>query len=270
MFYRAIPTFLLLASLRPAWAHPEHLQRRNAAPEPAPVPNPVLQVRAVTINTFDYIPTNGPLTWHEAHNNLKCKEGRHQSPILLGSGFHQTAVGALTYTGGETEGELENRGSAIEVVHAVGSVSFGGSTYTLDSLHLHTPSEHRVNEEYYPVEMHMVHRNSAGKSIVLGFLFQLSTSTSSGFVRAALANINRVASPGTSTPTGPLNLEEIVEYVRTKHFYEYSGSLTTPPCTEGITWMVGTEPLSLDVNTYNSLKATVKYNSRITQSAPGQ
>ena len=269
MLYQAIRSLLLISSLRTVLAHPEPVEVREGSAS-APVSDVILQARAVTVNTFDYTPTNGPLTWHKTQGNEKCRDGNHQSPILLGSGIRQTAIGALTYSGGSTEGELENRGTAIEVVRATGSVRFAGSTYNLDNFHFHTPSEHRINKEYYPVEMHMVHKNGAGKNLVLGFVFQLSTTTSSQFARDALRNIGRIATAGSSTATGPLNLEEIVGYVRSKQFYEYDGSLTTPPCTEGIKWFVGTEPLSLDVNTYNTLKATVKYNSRIIQNTPGQ
>ena len=270
MFFRSITNVLFIASLRTAWAHPESLESRKAALEPVSDPDFALQSRAVTINTFDYTPTNGPLTWHKVNGNEKCGRGTNQSPILLDSASRQTAVGALTYSGGNTEGELENRGTAIEVVHANGSVRFAGADYALDNFHFHTPSEHRVNKEYYPLEMHMVHKTSAGKALVLGFLFQLSTTSSSPFLRDSLRNLNQVTRPGSAIGTGPMNLTGIANYVSTKRFYEYDGSLTTPPCTEGIKFMIGTEPLSLDVTTYNTLKSIVKFNSRIAQNAPGQ
>ena len=227
------------------------------------------QVSQVTVNTFDYVPTNGPLTWFKLPNSGKCKTGRSQSPILLDSGINQTSAGSLSFTATESEGTLENRGTAIEVVDVEGSLDYAGRTYELDNFHFHTPSEHRISKEHYPVEMHMVHKDTSGQIIVLGFVMQLSATRSSVLPQVALANVSQV-SAGQSIMTGPLDFSEIIDYVRTKRFYQYGGSLTTPPCTEGVQWLVGTKPLSLDVGTYNALKAAVKFNSRIIQNSPGQ
>ena len=232
-------------------------------------PSPVLKARDVTINTFDYVPTNGPLTWFQLPNSRLCRDGTRQSPILLDSGISQTNVGSLSFSATTAGGKLENRGTAIEVVDLEGTLRYAGQNYKLQNFHFHTPSEHRLNKEHYPVEMHMVHQDTYGKIVVLGFFIQLSTTRTSTLPRVALAKVSQL-SPGQSTTTDPLDFGEIVEYVRTKRFYQYSGSLTTPPCTEGVQWLVGNEPLYLDVGTYNALKAAVKFNSRIIQNAPGQ
>jgi carbonic anhydrase len=264
LFHRTLPA-LLLASCHYAWGSPEPLDRRGASAEP----NSELNARQVTINTFDYIPTNGPLTWFTLPNSRLCKEGRNQSPILLGSNIGQTSAGSLSFKAANSAGKLENKGTAIEVVDVEGSLLYQGRTYQLVNFHFHTPSEHRINKEHYPVEMHMVHQDSSGKTAVLGFVIQLSTTRYSALPYVALRKVSQIA-PGQTTTTSQLNFAEIIEYVKTKRFYRYSGSLTTPPCAEGLQWFVGTEPLYLDVATYNALKAAVKFNSRIIQNEPGQ
>jgi carbonic anhydrase len=264
LFHQTLPVFLL-ASCHHAWGSPEPLGRRGASAEP----NSKLNARQVAINTFDYTPTNGPLTWFTLPNSQLCKQGRFQSPILLDSSIGQTTTGTLNLRVTNSVGKLENKGSAIEVVDVEGSLMYQGRPYKLVNFHFHTPSEHRINKEHYPVEMHMVHQDATGKIAVLGFVIQLCTTRYSALPYVALRKVSQIA-PGQTITTDPLNFAEIIEYVRTKRFYQYSGSLTTPPCSEGLSWFVGTEPLYLDVGTYNALKAAVKYNSRIIQNAPGQ
>jgi carbonic anhydrase len=264
LFHQSLPVFLL-ASCHHAWGAPEPLGHRGASAEP----NSQLNARQVAINTFDYTPTNGPLTWFTLPNSQLCKQGRFQSPILLDSSIGRTTTGALNLRVTNSVGKLENKGTAIEVVDVEGSLMYEGRTYKLVNFHFHTPSEHRINKEHYPVEMHMVHQNASGGTAVLGFVIQLSTTRYSALPYVALRKVSQIA-PGQTITTDQLNFAEIIEYVRTKLFYRYGGSLTTPPCSEGLLWFVGPDPLYLDVGTYNALKAAVKFNSRIIQNAPGK
>ncbi len=265
MLYQGPLLALLLASCQCALGNPTPLDDREADAEPSPV----LEARQVTINTFDYVPTNGPLTWHKTAASPQCKDGIHQSPVMLDSHIGQTSIGALSFTGTDSVGKLEHRGTAIEVVGVRGSLRYAGHTYHLENLHFHTPSEHRIHKEHYPIEMHMVHQDSTGKTVVLGFVIQLSTSGYSALPQVALAKVGQIT-PGRSILTNTLHFGGISNYVQNNRFYHYSGSLTTPPCKQGVEWLVGTQPLHLDVHTYNALKHAVKYNSRIIQNAPGQ
>ena len=264
LFYRTVLAALLTLG-HFARGFPEPLDRREASAEPASQ----LNARQVAVNTFDYTPTNGPLTWFTLPNSRLCREGKNQSPILLDSSIGLTSAGALSFKATNSEGKLENKGTAIEVVDVEGSLVYQGLTYKLINFHFHTPSEHRINKEHYPVEMHMVHQDKSGKTAVLGFVIQLSTTRYSALPYVALQKVSQIG-PGQTTTTSRLDFTEIIDYVKTKRFYQYGGSLTTPPCSEGLRWFVGTEPLYLDVGTYNALKAAVKYNSRIIQNAPGK
>jgi carbonic anhydrase len=229
----------------------------------------------VPVNNFSYTPSNGPLNWHETvPNSQLCKTGRNQTPILLDSTISQTSPGALVYTPGNQEEPLlfENLGTTVEVRNAKVTLQALGTQYTMQNYHFHTPSEHRINLEYSPVELHMVFRNANGGFLVIGINIELVPLPAifSGFVQSALSRVSCIATPGTAVeiPTPPF--QEIATYVRNNRFYQYDGSLTTPPCSEGLKWFVGAEKLKLDVGTFNELKRVVKFNSRFTQSRPGQ
>ncbi|KAG6919150.1 hypothetical protein DXG01_008957 [Tephrocybe rancida] len=78
------------------------------------------------------------------------------------------------------------------------------------------------------------------------------------------------ASPTSPAITGNLAFQPIIKHITTQGLYRYGGSLTTPPCTEGITWLVSGVPLDVDVATFNTFKKVIKFNSRYTQNTPGQ
>ena len=230
-----------------------------------------LAVRA-PVSTFGYGPTDGPLTWFRLPGSQLCSKGRHQSPILLGSSISQTTRGSLSIDiqSPPKSLKLENIGTGVEVRELNGTLSALGRSWALQNYHFHTPSEHRVDLEYSPIEMHLVFQDASGNLAVLGFLIELSNGKAFDFAQDTLRKVSSISQPGSETEIGPLNFREIVSFVRQTTFYQYDGSLTTPPCSEGVKWFVSTEKVFLDVKTYNDLKAVVNYNSRIIQNAPGQ
>lgn len=82
-----------------------------------------------------------------------------------------------------------------------------------------------------------------------------------------ISHINKIRKPGTSTEIAHLDLSPIKSAVKKMRFFRYQGSLTTPPCTEGVTFLVASDPLPLSVEKYKCLKTVVGYNSRFTQNA---
>lgn len=163
---------------------------------------------------------------------------------------------------------LENLGTTLEVP-VTGKTTVAGVEYRLKQFHFHTPSEHRIFEEYYPLEMHMVHESADGKILVLGITFQMSQSTTDLLTSVFIA-INAARNPGSWAPTGPLNFGPLINHLTTTPLYRYSGSLTTPPCKEGVTFLITERPLPLNVQTFNAVKSVMKFNSRYTQDTLGQ
>lgn len=101
--------------------------------------------------------------------------------------------------------------------------------------------------------------------------FQLSEDgKTTELLTAVTEKLSEIATPGTVTETGPLDFAPLIDHLQTTPLFQYQGSLTTPPCAEGLTFLVTEQALPLDVKTYNAIKSVVKFNSRYTQNALGE
>jgi carbonic anhydrase len=114
----------------------------------------------VKANAFNYTDLGGPLNWYGLNTtaNSACSKGSHQSPIdIMTQDIEYTSNGSTKFEVPSVYGaRFENLGSGLEVVMANGSLTANGTTFPLAQFHFHTPSEHRVNEEYFPMECHFV------------------------------------------------------------------------------------------------------------------
>ncbi|KAF9634722.1 hypothetical protein BFW01_g5617 [Lasiodiplodia theobromae] len=228
----------------------------------------------VEVSNFGYTGLTGPLNWHniEADNEL-CNTGSNQSPINIDDTVALATEAPSIDIANVEAAEFENLGTTLETI-VNGTTTLGGQDFSLAQFHLHTPSEHRIGDEYFPLEMHMVHEaaDDSGKIVVLAVLFQLSDDGTTGtdLLSAATAHIDDVVEPGTVTETAALDFAPLVEHLTTTPLLNYTGSLTTPPCSEDVTFFVTQQPMPLDVATYNKVKRVIKFNSRFTQNSLGQ
>jgi carbonic anhydrase len=226
---------------------------------------------SVPISTFGYTGLVGPFNWVglDAANSA-CSTSSLQSPINLNS----TSAKKLSTTptvalNNVDSAEFENLGSTIEVL-ATGTTTIDNKTFNLAQFHFHSPSEHRIDEEYFPLEMHMVHEAADGSIAVIAMLFDMSAANSTELLKAVVENIDQIQTPGTKTETGALNFDELTAHINSVPLLTYTGSLTTPPCAEGLTFIVPQVAMPLDVDTFNKIKTTVKFNARYTQNDVGQ
>jgi carbonic anhydrase len=180
-----------------------------------------------------------------------CSSGTQQSPIDLTA----PSVIGLTNLGfnyGPTNGTVVNNGHTIQVnLEAGNSVVLDGKTYGLAQFHFHLPSEHTVDGAPAPLEVHLVHKDASGNLAVIGVFIE------QGAANAVLAPVwagipttagGEYALPARFDPTGLLPGDRQV--------WRYDGSLTTPPCSEGVEWNVmhGTISLSAEqITTFSSL-----------------
>jgi len=203
-----------------------------------------------------------------------CSTGKAQSPININTSatacvrrgedvsrqfridFHYAEhVGNLT---------LVNNGNTIKVKGDVGFVTIGGCNpcngqeYRVKQFHFHTPGEHTVNANpaanktgAYAMELHIYHQKvgSTGLKDLVGVAVQLYVQPDGGFPNSFLDSINWNNLPKTkgqaTALTGGVNLHKLHESLHKAEYYTYQGSLTTPPCTEGVQWFVMKTPLGI-------------------------
>ena len=131
---------------------------------------------------------------------------------------------------------LTNTGEFVKVSYEdAGGILLDGHTYQLTEAHTHNPSEHTLNGESFALEMHLVHKRESGEIAVVGILYRL------GEPNPAIQSIIDAAPKQDETikPTSPI---EPSDYLPAGHgYYAYTGSLTTPPYTEGVQWRVLSE-----------------------------
>lgn len=239
---------------------------------------------------FDYGTSAGPLLWHSLEEaNSLCALGMEQSPIDVDPS-QLTAVngGALQFQIADVpEGaEIENLGTTLEVFPPNGSIVLNNVTYTLLQFHFHTPSEHRLLGEYYPMEVHFVFQSPRKSSIfraevaadkisedtlaVVGFVIEVAafSDNTSPLLSAVFQNVDEVSQVEAIGTTGPLAFASLMGHLSLSEVYQYGGSLTTPPCSEEVSWNVVREPIYIPVSTYRQVKNIIKFNSRYTQAAP--
>ncbi|GKT52168.1 carbonic anhydrase [Colletotrichum spaethianum] len=225
--------------------------------------------------TFGFDGLNGPLNWLSlSASNEACALGKNQSPInVQESNTKQVQGSTITFSPEQhPEGaQLENLNGFLEV-RANGTMQNGGKTYSLRQFHFHTPSEHRINGEHFPLEVHFVWEAQVGNGsslAVVGFPIEVAE-TSNPLLASVFANIEQVTAVGSHAATGPLDFTSLSEHLSKNTIYQYSGSLTTPPCTEAIAWNVVGIPIPIDIATYLKTKSIMKYNARYTQNNPGE
>src|SRR5436190_18178761 len=111
----------------------------------------------IKLPNFDYGTIRGPVNWHYiAPENKLCATGRAQSPININQSIPLEDPGLVTMDVPVQTAKFENLGTTVEVVIKGKSV-INCKTFELAQFHFHTPSEHRINGKYFPVEVHMVH-----------------------------------------------------------------------------------------------------------------
>uniref|UniRef100_A0A0E0LVT1 Carbonic anhydrase n=1 Tax=Oryza punctata TaxID=4537 RepID=A0A0E0LVT1_ORYPU len=191
---------------------------------------------------FGYIPDteNGPRNWSSLNTSwAKCNKGGMQSPIDL---THESVkpmhnLGYLDYSYRPAEASMVNRGHDIEVkfMGNTGRVVINRKAYQLKQLHWHSPSEHAVNGRRYDMELHLVHDDENNNTAVIGILYLIGNPdafllTLEPFIRRIADTKDKSEQIGVVDPQLVKNRDAV--------YYRYMGSLTTPPCMEGVIWTI--------------------------------
>lgn len=122
----------------------------------------------VKVSSFGYTGLLGPLNWAGlAPENSACATSTNQSPVNIDNTISLATEAPVIVIPSVKAAEFENLGSTIEVI-VNGTTTFAGTEFELRQFHFHTPSEHRIAEEYFPLEVHMVHEAAGTLPCLLG------------------------------------------------------------------------------------------------------
>lgn len=168
-----------------------------------------------------------------------CATGEQQSPIDL-AGADEADLVDLELDYRSSSATVADTGHSVQTtVEDGGTMTRDGETYTLRQFHVHTPSEHLVAGAPYAAELHLVHESEDGELAVLGVLVE--EGPAHPILADVLAHVPGAGADASPT-TRPVDVAALLPTdLRT---FRYDGSLTTPPCSEGVAWSVLREPVT--------------------------
>lgn len=180
---------------------------------------------------------HGPAHWGEVA--ATCRIGQQQSPVNIHTQkAKKGTLPALAVHWDKATGEVVNNGHTIQVNLTPGSyLELDGTRYDLAQFHFHTPSEHQLNGKSGPLEIHFVHKTAEGKLAVVGVM--VKTGAESAPLKPLFANL-----PATQEVKNQLEVDPAALLPAKLEYFTYQGSLTTPPCSEGVRWMVLETPIA--------------------------
>ena len=188
---------------------------------------------------WGYSGKTGPNHWAEV--SPVCKSGHAQSPINI-THAEQKDLPTLEFSYHPAALNVIDNGHTVQVNYAPGStLKIGDKTYELVQFHFHHKSETAIHGKHSPMEAHLVHKDKDGNLAVVAVLLQEGEANPA--VATTWSNI-----PGEKEKAvSPEGVEiQAVQLLPANHrYYTFSGSLTTPPCTENVTWMVMVEPVTV-------------------------
>lgn len=153
---------------------------------------------------------------------------------------------------------VNDTGNSIYAEGTTGNLAFFDETYKIQmynvlQFHIHAPSEHTIDGKHYDLELHIVHQNTRDSNLaVLGVFFDRSVGTKDNdFLTNLIANSTSGNSTSKYWKVGTLPLMNLVTNLDSEKIYHYQGSLTTPPCTETVSWIVVDDPQPISQNQLN-------------------
>ncbi|KAI8903618.1 alpha carbonic anhydrase, partial [Gorgonomyces haynaldii] len=232
----------------------------------APEATAILQKRGLE---FGYEGKLGAQFWGDLDPSyVTCKAGKHQSPVNFDDlqVFTAKKPHTLDWKAQVRNGNFTHNGHTIQVNVPADSgftLSTGGKDgYVLKQFHFHTPSEHHLEERAYDMEAHFVHVNAENQIAVFGVWFEVSDRPS--------RFLDSVLSSGVPKKDHPVTVAQVDfdslkrDLANVTEFFSYSGSLTTPPCTEGVQWTVANIRLPFSIEQKNLIQSVMPFNSRFT------
>jgi carbonic anhydrase len=218
---------------------------------------------------WSYEGATGPDHWSELKPEYAlAKDGKRQSPIDIDVAAAVTAEQApIEVSYDPATLEIFNNGHTIEDnYHDGGKITIDGHEYALAQFHFHSPSEHTINGAHFPMEMHLVHKDADGNLAVVGVMI------AEGRTNEVFARVGHYAptEPGRAEHVDGIEIDATELLPESLASYRYSGSLTTPPCSEDVRWLLLKTPIEASQEQITRFREIYFGNNRPTQPLHGR
>jgi len=215
---------------------------------------------------FTVYPYIQPQLWGHSYEGWEKCAGQSQSPINLENATRQTGRLRENYQRAKNLRVL-NDGHSLKVRGLFGTLRVGCCEIPSIQFHFHTPSEHQVNGKPYDMEMHIVHSGGAGGTAVVGIFFKVGSVENQCLKSVFWAPAPRA---GCDKFIGDIDISCFFDKQWDGQFFQYTGSLTTPPCTEGVQWYVRKTPIIISRAQLDVLQTRYIMNARPVQPLNGR
>ncbi len=170
-----------------------------------------------------------------------CSFGKEQSPInIRETAARKAKLDPIKFDYKPAPLKIIDNGHTIQVNYAPGSsITFNGGQYDLLQFHFHKPSEEKIAGKAYPMVAHLVHKNKDGKLAVVGVL--IDQGKENDLLKTLWTNLPRETEKELSPAKVTIDVSAFLP--EDKNYYTFKGSLTTPPCSEGVTWFILKSPV---------------------------
>jgi carbonic anhydrase len=191
---------------------------------------------------WTYNAPTGPEQWGDLDPSYAaCKTGTRQSPINIDHAV-KAELAPIRFDYKLSPLKIINNGYTVQINYEPGSsVTINGAAYELVQFHFHHPSETEIDGVKYDMELHLVHRNAQGRIAVVSIL--LKSGAENAPLRQLWTYLPKDIGKEAEHKKVELNAEDFLPNDR--NYYRYSGSITIPPCTEGVDWYVMKKPVEV-------------------------
>lgn len=217
-------------------------------------------------HAWHYDGEGGPGHWGSMNPAwATCAKGARQSPIDIRDGI-RVDLEPVQFDYKPTRFQVLDNGHTVQVSLSLGNtITVTGRSYELAQFHFHLPSEERINGKGFPMVLHLVHKDAAGRHAVVALLVEEGEAHE---VVQQVWNNLPLEKHDPLLATAPLELDKLLPARR--DYYTYMGSLTTPPCSEGVLWIVMKEPIRLSSQQIAIFARLYPMNARPIQEAAGR
>jgi len=229
----------------------------------------VLSIAAIACYSADdarwsYGGATGPAKWGSLEKSFtQCKLGQIQSPIdIPDASARKGDLASLLFAYKPSPLKIIDNGHTIQINYSPGSfVTVDGKPYELVQFHFHKPSEEKIDGKAHDMVAHLVHQGAGGKLAVIAVL--LDTGKENGLIKALWDNLPKEKGKENVVDAVKINAVDLLP--ANKGYYTFAGSLTTPPCSEDVTWFVLKTPVQVSADQIARFAKSYPMNARPVQ-----